>query len=471
MKKIILFSLLSINLTLFSKDTEIAPLEEKVWSNPEFVKSFMGSFGIMSEVEPKIGRKEQVLFEDIAEMIEDERIEDVINELKEEFDEIDSNAAVDFTLANFLVQEGKMGESKDYYKSAIRKFPSFLRAHKNLGLLEVQDGNFSSALPHLIKCVELGGAGGDLYGLIGYCYLNQELFASALDAYRMALIFEPSSKDWRLGKAQCLLSLERFDDAIALLSELIQLNQNQKEFWLFQANAYLASEKPELAAANLAIVDQMKKADANSKLLLGDIYVTMGLPELAIPQYIEVLSSEEKLSSEKAIRMVEVLARSTNWKQAAEITPKVSEKFAKSFSPQEANQFDSLRAEILFALNKKEEAVKALESLVERDPMNGRVLILLAGHYGSSFKEKLETDILLADKLAAKAIFLYERAANLEDSSIKSSALMRHGQILVRQKKYSTAVKLLERSHALKPRESLEKYISQVRRLADLSNS
>ena len=96
----------------------------------------------------------------------------------------------------------------------------------------------------------------------------------------------------------------------------------------------------------------MKKADANSKLLLGDIYVTMGLPELAIPQYIEVLSSKEKLSSEKAIRMVEVLARSTNWKQAAEITPKVAEKFAESFSPQEANQFDSLRAEILFALNK-----------------------------------------------------------------------------------------------------------------------
>ena len=55
--------------------------------------------------------------------------------------------------------------------------------------------------------------------------------------------------------------------------------------------------------ANLAIVDQMKKADANSKLLLGDIYVTMGLPELAIPQYIEVLSSEEKLSSEKAIQI------------------------------------------------------------------------------------------------------------------------------------------------------------------------
>ena len=72
---------------------------------------------------------------------------------------------------------------------------------------------------------------------------------------------------------------------------------------------------------------------------------------------------------------------------------------------------------------------------------------------------------------AAQAIFLYERASNLEDTSVKASALMRHGQILVRQKKYKAAVKFLERSHALKPRESLEKYLDQVRRLADLTQS
>ena len=81
----------------------VAPLEEKVWSNPEFVKSFLGSFGVQSEVEPKIGRNEQVLFEDVAKMLEDDRISEVIDELKSEFDEIDSNAAVDFSLANFLV--------------------------------------------------------------------------------------------------------------------------------------------------------------------------------------------------------------------------------------------------------------------------------------------------------------------------------------------------------------------------------
>ena len=150
-----------------------------------------------------------------------------------------------------------------------------MRARKNLGLIYVQDGNFSKALPHLVKCVELGGADGDLYGLIGYCYLNAELYASALDAYRMALIFEPNSKDWRLGKAQCLISLEKYDDAIAMLTELIQMDKSKKDFWLFQANAYLASEKSEDAAANLFLIDLMDQADANSKLLLGDIYLSL----------------------------------------------------------------------------------------------------------------------------------------------------------------------------------------------------
>ena len=144
---------------------KVAPLTEKIWSNPEFIKEYLGSFAIDSEVEPQVGRAEQVLFEDITEMIDDNRTDEVIEELKSEFDEIDSNPAIDFTLANFLVQEGKMNESIKYYVSAIRKFPDFLRARKNLGLIYVQDGNFSEALPHLVKCVELGGAEGDFFVL------------------------------------------------------------------------------------------------------------------------------------------------------------------------------------------------------------------------------------------------------------------------------------------------------------------
>ena len=173
----------------------------------------------------------------------------------------------------------------------------------------------------------------------------------------------------------------------------------------------------------------------------------------------------------KALRIVEVLTRSTNWQEASEVAPKIKEKYADKFTPVEANKFDSLRAEILFALDRKEEAVKALEELVQRDPLNGRVLLLLAGHFSANFRENLDKDQNKADEFAAKAIFLYERAANLEDTSVKASALMRHGQILVRQKKYSSAVKFLERSHALKPRESLKTYLEQVHRLADLTQS
>jgi tetratricopeptide (TPR) repeat protein len=165
------------------------------------------------------------------------------------------------------------------------------------------------------------------------------------------------------------------------------------------------------------------------------------------------------------------LARSTNWKEASDVAVKIKTKYAKQFSSEEANKFDSLRAEILFALDRKDEAVQALEELVKRDPLNGRVLLLLAGHYSTNFRERLDKDQTKADEFAAQAIFLYERAANLDDTNTKASALMRHGQILVRQKKYTEAVKFLERSHALKPRESLGKYLEQVRRIADLTQS
>ena len=107
----------------------------------------------------------------------------------------------------------------------------------------------------------------------------------------------------------------------------------------------------------------------------GDIYVTLELPHLAVPQYLDVLDSDEKLPVSKAVRIVEVLARSTNWKEASEVSPKIKEKYADQFSPEEANKFDSLRAEIFFALDRKEEAVKALEELVKRDPLNGQVLL------------------------------------------------------------------------------------------------
>ena len=101
----LLFTLLSIT----ALTGKVAPLTEKVWSNSEFIKKYLGSFAISSEVEPKIGRAEQVLFDDITEMIDDNRTDEVIEELKADINK-SKKVNVEVTVGD---EEVKKKESKE----------------------------------------------------------------------------------------------------------------------------------------------------------------------------------------------------------------------------------------------------------------------------------------------------------------------------------------------------------------------
>ncbi|MEA2068708.1 MAG: hypothetical protein U9P12_05865, partial [Verrucomicrobiota bacterium] len=73
-----------------------------------------------------------------------------------------------------------------------------------------------------------------------------------------------------------------------------------------------------------------------------------------------------------------------------------------------------------------------------------------AQHYGRSVPEK--------------AVFYYERAANVE--KYEAQAKLAHGQLLVGQAKYRDAIPLLRRAYELKPRSDIEDYLKQVERIA-----
>ena len=106
----------------------------------------------------------------------------------------DSSAALDFILANLQFQGGDLEAAKATYARAIEKFPDFRRAHKNLGLLLVQQQDFAGGAKHLATAVELGDRGGRNYGLLGYSYINLEQYFAAEVAYRNAIMQEPDSR-------------------------------------------------------------------------------------------------------------------------------------------------------------------------------------------------------------------------------------------------------------------------------------
>ena len=270
----------------------------------------------------------------------------------------DSSAAVDFALANFLLQEQNFPQAITYYKNAIKKFPNFGRAYKNLGLTYIQQSKFEDALPHLTKALEILGGDGGLFGLIGYCHLNAASYGPALDAYRFALVYEPESRDWRLGQLKALQNMRKYGDVESIIDRYIQENPDEPEFWLQQANAFIAQKKFAEAAANLTIVDMLGGADPEMLVLLGDIYVNLEAPALAIEPYEKALATG-KVEAAEAIQLARVMSRRLAPADLKSFLDIIGEAFSGGMLTADELSYLTLQASNALALDKKDEAMRA----------------------------------------------------------------------------------------------------------------
>ena len=132
-------------------------------------------------------------------------------------DKIDnkSSAALDFALATMYYQRGRLTMSSQSYQNAIEKFPSFLRAYKNLGFIKLTKNQFDDAAQNFP--VPLVSANLGVTIALGYCYYVQK-YISAENAYRMSVLFR---KQVQQRLVNCLIATERFHETLALLDELL----------------------------------------------------------------------------------------------------------------------------------------------------------------------------------------------------------------------------------------------------------
>ena len=282
-----------------------------MWDDPAFIKSFTGSYGILAEYEPPISNDERLVLRSLIDTLKSNP-KTAIAELQPQI-KPKTSAAFDFILANLYFQDGNLANAEKYYTQATSKFPNFRRAYKNLGLVQVQSGNYKPAIKTISKAIELGAIDGRSYGLLGYCYLSQELYYPAETAYRQAILMQPDTLDWKLGLARCLMETQRYADAIALFDTLIKLHPNRADFWLLQGNAYLGKQEPMAAARNIEIVRRMGKAEHATLTLLGDIYINNAAPSLALDAYQAALKVANNNDSQSLIRAAEILTRSGNY--------------------------------------------------------------------------------------------------------------------------------------------------------------
>jgi tetratricopeptide (TPR) repeat protein len=424
--------------------------ELQIWNDPAFKKQFTESYLAETEVEPRVTVVERDEMEKIMKLISSDKMDDAARQLEGSRGKA-SSAVFDFTLANIYFQQEKLPEAAAVYEDAVAKYPKFRRAHRNLGLIYVRQGEYKKAISSFTRVIELGGGDALTYGLLGFACSSAGNNLSAESAYRMAVLMDPVTLDWQMGLARALFKQERSAEAAALCSSMIDAHPERADLWLLQANAFIGMNQPLKAAENYEMADRLNASTVDSLNMLGDIYVNESLFEMAVNAYIRALEKNPSGSADRAIRASKVLITRGALDETRRLIARIEELHSGDLNDASRKDLLKLRARIAVAEGAGAEEVKVLEEIVTLDPLDGEALILLGQHAARANDSQ-------------KALFYYERAESLE--KFEADAKVRHAQLLVGQGKYTEALPLLRRAQELKPREDIQKYLEQIERIS-----
>ena len=417
-----------------------------VLSDPVWQKRFLGSYGFLSGAEPELQPGE---LETLREVIDVMKINPLAASQMLEAQRTDgSSAALDFILANLYFQNGEEASATAAYEKALQKFPDFRRAHKNLGLLRVQQGDFRNASLALAKAIELGDRDGRNFGLLGYTYLNLGHPVAAEQAYRSAILQQPEVRDWQLGLARSLLSIEKHEEAAALFATLIERDPSDTQVWLLQANAFIALERPLDAAVNLEAVRLLGKASTSSLVLLGDIYLNERMAQHAASVYREAIEQDEGSTQFKAAsRAVDLLIRTEANAEATALLAALEAQYADRLTSEQELEVMTLQARNARAQGQARQAAEMLESIVARDGTRGDALLELAAYHRETGDEQ-------------RALLFIERAQRLE--AFEYRALLVHAQMKAGSRDYERAAALLKEALEIRSEVRVERFLTQV---------
>ncbi len=420
-----------------------------VWNDPDFTRRMLGSYGFLSEAEPRLNAEEQKVYRDKIVPLLREDPKQAAAELQKLI-KPEASAIFDFTLGNLLFQTDDLTNAVTHFEAALTKFPDFRRAQKNLGLVYLRAGNYEAAIKPLSRTVSLGGADSKTFGLLGFAQMNLQRYASAEAAYRQALLFEPENLDFRLGLVKCQIAQANYDAALVLLDELIRQFPEKDNLWALQANVFIQKEQPAKATVNFEMLRRLGKATPAQLFTLGDLYLAQEIRDLALNAYLEGVEKDAGANPAKALRSAELLVARGALPEAKQIFARLKAATTPLAGNDELRLL-KLEAKAALAAGEGEQAAAVLEKISERNPLDGEALLLAGDHYARTGQKE-------------KAQLRYETAAKLE--GFEADALLKQAQLKVQGQKYAEAVELLRKAQKSKARDNVQRYLERVEQLA-----
>ena len=370
------------------------------FNSTEFRNRFLGTYGILGELEPKITQEESKLLK--------ATLDDIGNNPGLAYNKLvasvtsNSSAALDYVLGNLKFQSGDERVATNHYESALRKFPDFRRAHQNLGYALVRQDQFKNGREHLLRAVELGAMDGELMGVIAFTHWHEENYASTEAAYRRALLFNAKRADWKLGLALSVARQDRDSEAIAIYNELIELNPKNQDYWLAQADIYLRQNKEEAALSNYEMARRLGASNPSMLANLASLYLNQGLTERAVNIFTSLTSTMSDSLWNRTLNALEIIMSQDEWDWAEKLWAHLNQKNPASLSQNLNQHWNRLSAWRSLHQESYDNATILLKYLIKTNPLDGRSMLLLADALGKQNQN-------------AEAVLILERASRLED--------------------------------------------------------
>lgn len=201
-------------------------------------------------------------------------------------------------------------------------------------------GNLDQALDKFQACLKLNPAHGATNYEIASIYFITKKYEASLPFFDVAIKAEPTNKWYLQGYIQALIELKRYKECEKLYKQLIKLEPDNHDYVLELADVFIAQKKYKEA---INLFDELEKQigiHPEISMQKQKLYEGMGKTQAALEEILKLIRA----------------------------------------FPNKAEYYGVL-AEVYLTMNKKDEALKAYEKVIELEPENPIIHLALANFY------------------------------------------------------------------------------------------
>ena len=234
------------------------------------------SLGFLKDREPAMTEAEYALYERVIPMVtqQPDLVLTLLGGLADDAEP--ESPAFEFALGNVYYSRGDVAKAEQHFRRAVERFPEFLRAWSNLGLLYYGEERWEDAARCLSRTLALGERNPQTLGALGYCLYRSGNPVAAELVYLQALAVEPDNVIWITSLLELLLAQGDHPRAEALARSLVRWQPTEASHWTRYGGLLAQAGRREEAVALLEMARRLGAADSAAHLLLGDLYSEQG---------------------------------------------------------------------------------------------------------------------------------------------------------------------------------------------------